>query len=167
MWSFETARVPALFSAACRTGENDVEHAMGQSGTLCGLAPGEVLVYRHYFGGDRACPTCLDEAAKAPTTPSAQERLHGILDGAEGPLRDELRQALRSGAEIPFWQHGWGRSMIEHFVREPIAEGREAVAALAEFESRLSLARVVAKRRFLVLMPENAPPVIAVEAAGR
>jgi hypothetical protein len=158
-----------VFAAARRSDEDDIEHAMGESRTLCGLSRSDVVVYRHHFGwmGDRACPTCRDEAAKAPTTPSAQERLYTILDSAEGPLRGELREALRTGAKIPFWVNGWGRSMIEHYAKNPIVENGEAVAVLAEFEGRLSLARVTAGRHFLVLMPENAPPVIAVEAPDR
>jgi hypothetical protein len=168
-WSFAAARVPAMFAAARRPGEEDLEHAAGRAETLCGIPMDDVVVYRHPFFADRsiACPSCRDEAAKVPAEPCVQERLCNVLGRTEGPLRDELCRVLRAGAKVPFWVTGPGRTMVKHYVNfNEIVEGREAVAALAEFDGRLGVARVADApgRRFLVLMPHGGVPVVALEA---
>ena len=169
-WSFEAARVPATFSAAHRPGEDSLEHAAGHLTTLCGIPMREVAVYRHLFRGSKtACSSCRDEAAKAPTQPCVQEKLHNVLNGVEGPLCEELREALRAGAKVPFWVTGSAASMMKHYVMlEQNVDGREEAASIEDFNGGLGVARVAtAKRRFLVLIPEDATPVIAVEKPNR
>ncbi|MBS2531388.1 hypothetical protein KGQ20_01255 [Catenulispora sp. NF23] len=170
-WSFESARVPMTFSAARRPGEEDVEHAAGHLTTLCGIPTREVDVYRHLFASRSAiaCASCREQSVKAPTQPCVQEKLYRILDRSEGPLRDELREALRAGTKVPFWANGPAGAMLKHYIKfDRIVQGSEDVIDLEGFDGLLGVARAVGrKRRFLVLIPAEREAIVAVEEPER
>src|SRR5581483_9583482 len=135
--SFESARVPTAFSAARWPGEDDFEYAAGRLTTLCGIPMREVDVYRHLFGSrsEIACSSCREHSAKAPTQPCVQEKLYRLLDRSEGSLRDQLCEALRGGAKVPFWVTGPGAATMKHYIKpDRIIQGREAVIGMSGFD---------------------------------
>jgi hypothetical protein len=120
-----------------------VEHAFRPPATLCGIPQERVVVYRHLFGFSRAraCLRCREQAAAAATQRS-RERLHDkIVAAAPGPLRDQLLDALRSGAEITIWVNGPAGTVVRQYARlDRIAHGAEAVQALLTSGDRIGIA---------------------------
>ncbi|MFC4146058.1 hypothetical protein ACFO0M_07310 [Micromonospora mangrovi] len=171
-WSFATARVPAQFGAAVQRRQPGVQHAWGGEETLCGLTEDRVELYLHLFDheDDSACPTCRHRAAVAPTRPCGQERLHErVLTAVAGPMRDELLDALRRGAEIKLWINGPAALLAKHHARlDRIVEGAPPLVAALAVDGPIGLARVeFGPWLFIVVMPDHGPPLIARAAAGR
>jgi hypothetical protein len=171
-WSFATARVPAEFGAAVRPLTPGVEHAWGGEETLCGLVEDQVELYRHLFDreGDSACPTCRQQADAAPTRPCGQERLHDrVLAAAAGPLREELLDALRRGAEIKLWINGPAVGLAKHYAPlDRIVEGGPAMVAALSVNGSVGLATVEhGPWQFIVVLPDHQPPLIARATADR
>jgi hypothetical protein len=171
-WSFATARVPSQFSAAVDPLAPNAEHALGHDATLCGIAGENVTVYRHLFhpGDASACPACRELAAAAPTQPSGQERLHNkVLAATPGQVRDELIDALRTGARIRLWIEGPAKGLAKHYARlDQIVEGGPAVAAALRTDDRIGLAKVDHDCwQFIIVLPHDDPPVIARAAAEK
>lgn len=166
-WSFDTAREPACFSACVQRLSTGEEHAMGTpSGTLCGIPSEEVEVHRHLFrGGSRdACSRCREVASAAPSVPGAQEQLHDLVRTSRpDPLRDELLEGLRRGAEIEIWIGGLTDDVVKHHARiELVREGADVVLGALAGSARVGVARVrTSTRRFLVILPSSGGPVIA------
>jgi hypothetical protein len=165
-WSFATAREPARFAAARQPLSPDVEHAIGGDETLCGIPGEQVDVYRHLFrpDGESACARCQEKAAAAPTERCAGERLHDLaLTAAEGPMRDELIDALRQGADITLWINGPAASLAKHYAMlDQIVEGREPVVAALRTNDSIGLARVIhGSWQFIVVLPSKGRPNIA------
>lgn len=165
-WSFANARVPADFTAAVAHSQPDVEHALGNDGTLCGIAYDDVAAYRHHFARTRAdaCPACSERAEAAPTRPCGQERLHRLVGGATpSPLRDELLDSLERGARIRHWMSG-PNSVLKHYLpADLVLSGRDEIDAHRSTEARITLALVEhADREIVVLVPApNAQPILA------
>ncbi|MFY1617656.1 hypothetical protein [Micromonospora sp. WMMD736] len=171
-WSFATARVLAEFGAAVCPLTPGVEHAWGGEETLCGLVEDQVELYRHLFDREEAsaCPTCRQQAAVAPTRPCGQERLHDrVLAAAAGPLREELLDALRRGAEIKLWIKGPAVGLAKHYARlDRIVEGGPATVAALSVNGSVGLARVEhGPWQFIVVLPDQGPPLIARATADR
>ncbi|GIG03261.1 hypothetical protein Cci01nite_83540 [Catellatospora citrea] len=172
-WSFATAREPSRFGAAIARSERETEHALGDEGaTLCGVAEQAVDAHRHFFrpGHPSACPVCRERAAAAPTQPSGQERLYDIIQAAaSGPVRAELSSALQRGANIRLWIYGPARGLAEHYARlDEIVEGGPAVAEALNVDGSIGLATVDHGRwQFVIVLPDNGPPLIARAAAYR
>ncbi|WP_209508339.1 hypothetical protein [Streptomyces griseochromogenes] len=159
-WSFATAREPARFSAGERNGVADVKHAMAASGTLCGIPEDHVTRYRHLFvpQGPRACPDCRRQADAAPTQPSAQERLHHLVQtAAPGDVRDDLIAGLARGARVALWLHGPTATLAQHYAGlETLTEGAEPAAEAFGAATTIGLARVEHSCwSFLVVLPED------------
>ena len=168
-WSFASAREAATFTAAYESGSTQTLHAFDGSGTLCGLPEERVEVIRTLFwpGTADACPVCSERAASAPTVPSSQELLHDkVLTAAPGPLRDRLLDALRGGATIAIWVNGPADRVVVHYAQpDRITHEAEAVSNLHSSGGRLGVARVGdASGEFVVVLPEDGPPVIAFAA---
>lgn len=101
-WSFATAREAAIYGAGQLAHLPGVDHAMGESGTLCGIPEPQVTRYRHLFepAGPQACPDCRQRAAAAPTKPCADDRWPDILPAwfvrhraPEAPVRQDAADA--------------------------------------------------------------------------
>ncbi|WP_424642399.1 hypothetical protein [Embleya sp. AB8] len=165
-WSFATTRERPLFAACRESAAPDVEHALTGDATLCGISRERVTVYRHPFFLRRpdACVECARRAAAVPTEPGVQERLHRRLeDAVPRPLRDELLELLRRGAEVRLWVDGPAHRIIRyHAELDRIIEGRESTWPLVNARSALGLARVVAAdgREFVVFLPEGNIPFV-------
>ncbi len=164
-WSFRTAREPATFPLATRRGARDILHAYTGDGTLCGLRSDQIERFLGIFepDDDDACPTCVRQAAAAPTRPCAQERLHGlVLCSAAGPVRDDLLAALCRGAEIDLWIGGSGTTMRRHYAEvDRVVEGHAAVARALGVEEHVGLAVVIDEPwRYVVVTPLAGPPVV-------
>ncbi|MGW0215807.1 hypothetical protein ACWDXH_15585 [Micromonospora chokoriensis] len=171
-WSFAAARVPAEFGAAVCPLTAGLEHAWGGEETLCGLVEDQVELYRHLFDREdaSACPTCRQQAAVAPTWPCGQERLHDrVLAAAAGPLREELLDALRRGAEIKLWINGPAAGLAKHYARlDRIVEGGPALVAALSVNGSVGLARVEhGPWQFVVVLPDKGAPLIARATIGR
>ena len=166
-WSFATAGEPDKFTACVYPSMPSVEHAMGHGRheTLCGIPGDQVDVYRHFFSANRpkACHRCGERAALAPDRPCAQERLHDeILAADPGPLRDELVDALRSGADIALWINGPAMHIKNYVKLENVIDDSERVAAMLNVTDRIGIARVVSgPREFIIVLPATGHPVIA------
>jgi hypothetical protein len=165
-WSFAAARVPAEFAAAVYPPTPELEHALGNTVTLCGIAEEHVVVYRHLFAPETAsaCPICRQQAASAPLKPCVQERLHELVLAADaGPMRESLLDALRQGAEITFWINGPAASLARYYVQlDQIGEGSAAVVAALSTNEPVGLAKVEHRHgQFIVVLPEQEPPQIA------
>lgn len=164
-WSFASAREPAVFAAAEESESPQAEHAFEPPATLCGVPEERVTIYRHLFNPDgiRACPHCREQAAAVPAVPCPQERLHDkVLAAAPGPLRTQLLDALRSGAEITTWITGSASQIARYVGSGRITHGREAIDGLLNSGDRIGIARVAQPAgEFLVLLPEREAPRIA------
>ncbi|MFD8392643.1 hypothetical protein ACFV2N_26450 [Streptomyces sp. NPDC059680] len=166
-WSFATARETARFGAGEAAGVPGVEHAMADSGTLCGIAEHKVTRYRHLFdlADPQGCPRCRQEAEAAPTQPCAQERLHDTLQtAAPGEARDDLLTALRRGARVRLWLHGPAATLARHYAKlDTLTEGAEPAAEAFDAATTIGLARVDdGAWRFLVVLPEDGSrPLVA------
>ncbi|WP_191876123.1 hypothetical protein [Streptomyces filipinensis] len=166
-WTFATARQPARFGAGERSGGPAGEHAMTDSGTLCGIPESHVTRYRHLFTsqGSRACPRCRQEAAAAPLQPSAQERLHHLVRTAvPGSARDDLLAALAKGARVALWLRGPTATLALHHARlDTLTEGAEPAGAAFDAAPTIGLARVQDDSwTFLVVLPEDGSrPLVA------
>lgn len=167
-WSFASAREPARFPAAENRGSPQAEHAFRSPATLCGIPEQQVNLYRHLFrpGNIRACPRCCEQAAAAPATPCAQERLHdSVLTAAPGLLRARLLDTLRNGAEISIWVNGPASAIAPHAHPGRITDGAEAARELLATHDRIGIARVPQPSgEFIVLLPQHADPVITFAA---
>ena len=165
-WSFATAREPDKFTACIYPSLPSVEHAMGhgRNETLCGIPGDQVVVYRHLFSanGAKVCHRCGERAALAPDQPCGQERLHDeILAADPGPLRDELVDALRGGADIPLWING-PAVHVKSYVKLENVDDSERIAAMLNATDRIGIARVVSgPREFIIVLPATGNPVIA------
>lgn len=99
-----------------------------------------------------------------------QERLHDeILAADPGPLRDELVDALRCGADIPLWINGPALRIKIYAKLENVIHGSERIAAMLNATDRIGIARVVSGPWvFIVVLPATGHPVIAraIAAAG-
>ena len=108
---------------------------------------------------------CSEAAKAAPSQPGVQERLHNKLGAAaDGPLRDELLDVLRRGADVTFWINGPSGQISKHYLRmAEVVDGRDAVTEALSTADRIGLARVVyGDRLFVVILPDGSvPPVIA------
>jgi hypothetical protein len=167
-WSFASAREPATFTAAEESDSPQVEHAFEPPATLCGIPEEQVTLYRHLFDASdiSACPRCREQAAAAPTEPCGQERLHDkVLTAAPGPLRNQLLDALRSGAKITIWVNGPASVMALYARPDRITHGAGAVQDLLSSGGRIGIARVAQPSgEFVVVMPEHEAPLIAFAA---
>lgn len=176
-WSFATARQAARFALAMEIRGSATEHAFHGGGTLCGIDEQRVDIFRTHFAaganqagrnqaggdqasGDRACAVCRRLAAEAPTRPSAQERLHGLVSGAApGYLRDELLAALLLGADVKIWINGPGAEAAGWYAR--LVDGRDAVAAALDGSARAEIARVRHDFwEYVVVLPESGRPAV-------
>ena len=166
-WSFATARVPVKYALVRRRDGGPVAHAgVPLTGhALCGVT--DINVYRQLFDPTvlTVCPECRDEAARTAREPepSGQERLHDMLEPAEGSLPDELRRLLRAGAYVGPWIAGLSQTLARHVVSDQIIEGADAMHQALAAGGVIEL--VWAKdggRRFLVLAPRGGTPVVAV-----
>ncbi|MFJ6167881.1 hypothetical protein ACIQH6_22360 [Micromonospora orduensis] len=171
-WSFATARVPTQFGAAIHPLTPAVQHAWGDEETLCGLVEDQIELYRHLFDREDAssCPTCRQQAAAAPTEPCGQERLHDrLLAAGAGPMREDLLDALRQGAEIKLWINGPATSLAKHYAQlDRIVEGSPALIAALSVNRSVGLARVEhGPWQFIVVLPDHGPPLIARAPADR
>ena len=166
-WSFATAREPARFGAGERNGVPGVEHAMADGGTLCGISEDQVTCYRHLFRPQdpRACPQCRQRADAAPTQPSAQERLHHLVQAAApGEARDELLTLLVKGAKVALWLHGPAETLARHYARlDALTEGAGPATEAFGAATTIGLARVESSSwSFLVVLPEDSGrPLVA------
>ncbi|WP_433042187.1 hypothetical protein [Dactylosporangium sp. CS-033363] len=160
-WTFAAARRRPDFT--CGIAADDSEHAVSGATTLCGLPVEEVgLVLSHFHPRrDKACPSCADEAAAAPSVPCGQERLHAIIAEAEpGPLRDDLRAALERGAEITLWISGTDLHK-QYAELDQLDENRAAVEAALASGVHAGVAHVLhGPWRSTVVLRENHPPLI-------
>jgi hypothetical protein len=143
-----------------------VQHAWAGEETLCGLAEDQIRSYRHLFDREdaSACPTCRQQAAVAPTQSCEQERLHDrVLAAAAGPMREELLDALRRGADIKLWINGPAVSLGKHYARlDRIVEGGPAMVAALGVHGSVGLARAEhGPWQFIVVLPDHGPPLIA------
>ncbi|MFB7175958.1 hypothetical protein ACFCYM_34905 [Streptomyces sp. NPDC056254] len=145
-WSFATAREAASFGAGELTSVPGVEHAMAESGTLCGIPEHQATRYMHLFepAEPQACPACRQRAEAAPTKPCAQERLHDRLQAADpGQARDDLLAALRNGAKVGLWLRGPASSLGRHDAGlDSLTEGAEPAIKAFNTTTSLGLARV-------------------------
>ncbi|HTJ36057.1 MAG TPA: hypothetical protein VL738_22790 [Dactylosporangium sp.] len=159
-WSFESAREPAVFTAA--SSADRVFHAYDGTGTLCGLPEEALEVYLHHYGPG-PCPRCDELVAAAPKRPSAQERLHHLIASAEpGPLRDDLSAALTQGTEITLWLGTLGPSLAKSARLDELTENVPAVAAALSRNEHVSLADVLyGNWRSIVVFLDGDPPLIA------
>ncbi|MET7420878.1 hypothetical protein [Dactylosporangium sp. NPDC005555] len=168
-WSFAAARTPGVYALARRLEDDRVDHAGTplNDHALCGVTG--IAVCRSVFDPNvpNVCPECREEAARTPPEPepSGQERLHDMLEPAEGPLRDELRRLLRGGARVGPWRGGHAQTLAGDVVFDRIIEGadaiRKALAAAASVE--LIWARG-GGRNFLVVVPHGVgSPAVAVQ----
>ena len=166
-WSFATAREAASFGAGQLTGEPGVEHAMGESGTLCGIPENHITRYLHLFESaePEACPDCRHRAEAAPTKPCAQERLHDTLQGADpGQARDDLLAALRKGAKVRLWIHGPAADLARHYARlDSLTEGAEHAIEAFNTARTIGMARVEdGDWLFIAVLPEDdSRPLVA------
>jgi hypothetical protein len=148
-------------------GSQDVEHAIADDATLCGLRRDQVDVYRHLFSARVAiaCPRCRDLAAAAPTVPCVQELLHDQILAAAEPYREKLLDLLRHGAKIKSWINTPQRHVRHDLDISSLTDGAEAITDLlgAHDEAhRIGIARVPhANGEFVVILPEQGPPLIA------
>ncbi|MFG2133654.1 hypothetical protein ACGFNV_38645 [Streptomyces sp. NPDC048751] len=164
-WSFDSARVPASFTACEETDAPGVEHALTADRALCGIPEARLTVYRHLFTPSQksACARCAELVAEAPSEPGVQERLHDRVRGAAaGPLREELLAALRQGADVGLWINGPTSTLLRHYAQlDRIVEGGEPIEAVVRADRRLGLARVVhGTREFVVFIPEDGRPFV-------
>ncbi|MFE0699101.1 hypothetical protein [Streptomyces sp. NPDC058872] len=166
-WSFTTAREPASFGAGQLTGEPGVDHAMGESGTLCGIPEHQVTRYMHLFepAEPEACPDCRQRAEAAPTKPCAQERLHNRLQAADpGQARDDLLAALRKGAKVRLWIRGPAANLARHYARlNSLTDGAEPAVEAFNTARSIGLARVEDDDwGYLAVLPEDdSRPLVA------
>lgn len=154
-----------MFGAGQRVDGPGVEHAMGGSGTLCGIPEGQVARYRHLFGavGPQACPECRRLVEAAPVKPGVQERLHDLVRGAEpGRARDGLLDALVRGAHVGLWVRGPGAALAEHYAElDSLTEGGGAAAAALRTATSVGLARVDdGGWRYVAVLPEGGGPAL-------
>ncbi|MFF5054160.1 hypothetical protein ACFY1S_13355 [Micromonospora sp. NPDC000663] len=129
-------------------------------------------MYRHLFDREdaSACVTCRQRAAAAPTRPCGQERLHDrLLAAAAGPVREDLLDALRRGAEIKPWINGPAASLAKHYAQlDRIVEGSPALIGALSVNGSVGLARVEhGPWQFIVVLPDQGPPLIARATADR
>lgn len=148
-----------------------MDHAYDRGGTLCGISEDRIQVYRRLFApeDESTCPTCRRQAAAAPTRPCGQELLHDrVLAAAAGPMRDDLLDALRKGAEITLWMNGPATTLAEHYARlDQVVEGGPAVIAALGVNASVGLARVEhGPWQFIVVLPEHGPALVARMAGG-
>ncbi|MGW7367948.1 hypothetical protein ACWGI8_32140 [Streptomyces sp. NPDC054841] len=166
-WCFATAREPACFGAGELTGVPGVDHAMGESGTLCGVPEHQVTRYMHLFepAESQACSDCRQRAEAAPTKPCAQERLHDRLQDADpGQARDDLLAALQKGANVRLWIRGPASSLSRHYAGlDSLTEGAEPAIKAFNTTTTISLARVEdGAWRFIAVLPEDdSRPLVA------
>ncbi|WP_157857858.1 hypothetical protein [Streptomyces durhamensis] len=159
-WSFATARQPARFGAGERRGGPAGEHAMTDSGTLCGIPESHITRYRHLFVSQdpQACPRCRQGAAAAPLQPSAQERLHHLVRTAvAGSARDDLLAALEKGARVALWLRGPTATLSQHYAQlGTLTEGAEHAGTAFDAAPTIGLARVQDDSwTYLVVLPED------------
>ncbi|WKV71880.1 hypothetical protein AW27_010335 [Streptomyces sp. PCS3-D2] len=159
-WSFATAREAASFGAGELTSVPGVEHAMAESGTLCGIPEHQVTRYMHLFepAEPQACPECRQRAEAAPTKPCAQERLHDRLQAADpGQGRDDLLAALRRGVKVGLWLRGPAATLARHYADlDSLTEGAEPAIEAFNTTTNLGLARVEdGAWRFIAVLPED------------
>src|SRR5262249_32473421 len=107
-------------------------------------------------------PACGVKASTAPTQPSAQERLHDrVFAATASPLLDQLTAALRRGARVRRWINGPAQGISRYAGFDHITEGRDALAAALRPDDRLGIAEVEDPAgNFIIVLPDNAPPVI-------
>ncbi|WP_106401482.1 hypothetical protein [Actinocorallia populi] len=165
-WSFASAREPARFGAAEQRRSRGTEHALGGNHTtLCGIPEAQLVVWMHLFepDGPQACADCRSHALEAPSVPCGQERLHDKLVSAPAsPLQRRVLEALLAGAKIRIWISGPAQKMAVYANVDSLTDGAAAASDLLAAGCRLSVARVVQPSgEFVILMPEEADPVIA------
>ncbi|MFG1664969.1 hypothetical protein [Streptomyces sp. Y7] len=166
-WSFATAREAASFGAGELTNVPGIDHAMAESGTLCGIPEQQVTRYMHLFepAEAQACLDCRQQAQAAPTKPCAQERLHDRLQDADpGQTRDDLLAALRKGAKVGLWLRGPASQLARHYAGlDSLTEGTEAAVEAFNTAMSIGLARVEdGAWRFLAVLPEDdSRPLVA------
>jgi hypothetical protein len=169
-WSFATARVPARFTAA-REMEADIWHATSGDNTLCGIPREQVVVFRSLFSAGRkeACPRCGEEALGAPTQPCVQERLLGEIQAAvPGPLREELAEALRKGADVTIWINGPAHLMAHYAKLDQIVGNGEPAAATLRTAQTAGVARVADRGgEFVVIVPAGGGRPTTIARAAR
>lgn len=159
-------RKPVEFPSCVTPGPaGEVTHAVKNTATLCGIPLRDTTYVTGHFaaGGESACPSCAQHATATPPAASVQERLHSrVVAAAAGPLRDELIDALRQGAQVHPWRMGPAGDSMRDGVRlhEAVEGGPEAAEALRT-TGRLETAEVAGDSwRFVVVMPEGSRPVI-------
>ncbi|WP_212839797.1 hypothetical protein [Catellatospora sp. IY07-71] len=167
-FSFAAARTAGVYTLVRRREDGRVDHAgtSGNDHALCGITG--IDVYRQPFDPNvrNVCPECREEAARTPPEPvvSIQERLHEMLEPAEGPLRDELRRLLRAGAHVGPWTGGHAQTLAEGVVFDRIIEGADAIRKALAAAASIELIRVKGGgRNFLVVVPRGGSPAVAVQ----
>ncbi|MFD7698415.1 hypothetical protein [Streptomyces sp. NPDC059805] len=166
-WSFATARETATFGAGELTGVPGADHAMAESGTLCGIPEHQVTRYMHLFepAEPQACPDCRQRVEATPTTPCAQERLHDRLQDADpGQTRDNLLASLRKGTKVDLWLRGPASQLARHYAGlDSLTEGAEAAIEAFNTTTSIGLARVEdGAWRFIAVLPEDGSrPLVA------
>jgi hypothetical protein len=159
-------RTPVEFLIGVTSGlSGEVAHAATGIATLCRIPLRKVHLTDRLFtaGNEAACTVCSERLAAIPPRQSPQELLYNeITASAPGPLRDELVEALKRGAEVSPWVMDAAADRIRSSARlhEAIEGGPEAESALRTTD-RAGMAEVVhGEWRFVVIMPKDSTPVI-------
>ncbi|MGI5180985.1 hypothetical protein ACQEVZ_32210 [Dactylosporangium sp. CA-152071] len=117
-----------------------------------------------------ACRACAARSAATPPRQTAQERLHRLVAAADaGPLRDDLLEALRNGAQVNPWVVGVSADRARSSTRlHEAIEGRDQASAALDAGGTFQLAEVATDAcRFVAIIPTDARPVIVRRSSRR